>query len=91
MGMDGNDLFPPWIYRYSSIRQYHFVTDNSDEDTYVDSFSDIDSNESDDYDDIEPILLDQLEMEHDIDVFESSQEYQDEEWSNYHDNHYRCT
>ncbi len=50
-----------------------------DDDTYVDSFSDIDSNEDDSYDDIENILLDQLEIEHDIDAFHSSEENQDEE------------
>jgi hypothetical protein len=37
------------IDRYSSTRQYHFVTYDLDDDTYVDSFSDIDSNEDDSY------------------------------------------
>ena len=57
------------IDMYSATNQYYFVTDDSDDDSYVESMSDIDPNENDTYDDFENILLDRIAMEYDIASF----------------------
>lgn len=56
----------------SNINQYNKDDDSDEEETYAECLSDIDFDEDDTCDDIENILLDQLEFEHDIAVFNST-------------------
>jgi hypothetical protein len=61
------------INSYTNARHHYvFVNDEEyDEDSYIDDENDDDtySDENDMYDDLENVILDQIEMEHDIDVF----------------------
>ena len=62
------------IDMYSGTNQYYSITNDSDEDPYVESFSDINSNENDSYDDLENRLLDRIAVEYDIAVFHATEE-----------------
>lgn len=59
---------------YSGINQYNLVDDDSDDEAYADNVSDIDSDANDTYADLENILLDEIEFEHDLAAFHPSAE-----------------
>ena len=71
---------------YSAANHYYFVIDDSDDDTYVESLSDIDSNENDTDDDSENILLDRIAMEYDVATFHATEEQPND--NNHQDNPY---
>ena len=78
---------------YSAANHYYFVIDDSDDDTYVESMSDIDSNENDTYDDLENILLDRVAMEYDVATFHAPEEHRQEppNDNNHQDTPYNCS
>jgi hypothetical protein len=78
------------INTYTNTHQpYVFVNDDeSDEESYFDDDDDdIDSYEDDMYDDLENLILDQIEMEHDINVFNNHTQANNDNNNNNH-HHY---
>lgn len=63
---------------YSGNNSHNNAHGDSDDEAYIDTLSDIDSNEDDTYDDLENTLLDEIEMQHDITVFNSARNNQEE-------------
>jgi len=73
---------------YSNTNHHFHVNYNSDEESDIDYQTDnFDSDANDDYDDLENLILDEIEMEHDINVFSDNiQENQDEHGINNNNN-----
>ena len=66
----GEDLTPADMY--SGINRHHITDDDSDEDAYAETSSDIDSKENDTYNDLEDQLLGEIEFQHDLTASQTS-------------------
>ena len=62
----------------SSTSQNYIATNDLDQDTNVESLSDIDSDDNDSYNDLENRLFDHIAMEYDITAFHAGEEYNEE-------------